>query len=310
MNRQVAGKIAMSVALCAAVVFGQAITFNGPLPWVTQRNDSITVRAQIDLTQIKKKKEISIEAVLVNDQLKKTSLVKKTFPMSDNNAEFALGPVKQTMVGGRSFIKINWTIPGTDNKGSLFPLGIVALDKIVQPELVQITHAKEGADAAAVVASVKESDFRTAGPAKFAFAWNKEALYLVLAKQATPGTVRFAIDGKNGKNAFLSFADRVVIYSPDKDSLKGAHFSRAMAGTSDTLKYTDKPWPNKFEKSVSGDKIVIRVPWFDTGVIPFEERKMGMGVVAFDVKGQQTAAFPTGADFYLPGTWGDFQLAK
>jgi hypothetical protein len=308
MIRRLSGMLATVVAVCATGAYSQTFTFNGPMPWVTQRNDSITVRAQIDTSQLKKKKEITIEVVLVNDQAKKKALAKKSFPINDNTGEFALGPVQQALVGGRSYIKIDWSIPGTTSKGSLLPLGIVALDKIAQPTVVQVPRAKEGADAAAVVSLIKESDFRTTGAAKFAFAWNKDGLYIVLVKQAMAGSLRFAIDGKNGKNAFLSFADRVVVYSPDNDSLKGVHYARGLAG--DTLKYVDKPWPNEFVKTVSGDKIVILVPWFDSGVIPFEERILGLGVMIFDAKGQQTAAFPAGADFYLPGKWADLQLAK
>jgi hypothetical protein len=81
-----------------------------------------------------------------------------------------------------------------------------------------------------------------------------------------------------------------------------------MAG--DTLKYNQKAWPNELTKSASGDKTIIRVPWYDVGIIPFEERRMGMGIMAFDAKGQQTAALPPKADFFLPGTWCDLLLAK
>jgi hypothetical protein len=292
-----------------AGAYGQIITFNGPMPFITQRNDSITVRAQIDTAQLKQKKTIVLSAVLVSDRLQKTPLVKKTFPVVDFTGEFALGPVGRNLVGGRSYLKIDWSIPGvTGAKGVLLPIGIVALDKLPKNETIAVPRVKDGADAAAVVSSVKETDFHALGAVKFAFAWNKDALYIVLLKNAMPGTVRFAFDGKNGKNAFLSFADRVVMYQPDKDSLMGVHFSRTMAG--DTVKYEQKPWLNEFTKSVSGDKTVLRVPWYDVGVIPFDERKVGMGIMAFDAKGQQTAALPPKADFFLPGTWCDLLLAK
>ena len=307
--RRSAGIVAASIAVCAAGAYGQVITFNGPMPWVTQRNDSITVRAQIDTAQLKKKKEITLAVDLVNERLQKKMLAKKTFDVNDYTGEFAFGPVKQNLVGGRSYIRIDWSIPGTTtSKGVISPIGIVALDKLPQPETIAVPHAKEDADAAAVVSSVKEADYKKAGMATLAFAWNKAAFYIILVKQQAPGSVRFAFDGKNGKNAFLSFADRVVMYRPDKDSLTGIHFSPVMMG--DTVVYNEKPWPNEFTKSVSGDRIVIRVPWYDTGIIPFEERKMGLGIMTFDAKGQQTAAFPAKADFFLPGTWCDLLLAK
>ena len=305
--RRISKMLAACIAGSVVGAYCQVITINSPAAWVTQRNDSITVRAQIDTAQVKKK-ELTLSAELVNDQAKSKSLATKTFKISDYTGDFALGPVKQDLVGGLSYIKINWSIPGTVNKGSIAPIGIVALDKLPKAEMVAVPHAAEGADAAAVVAAVKDADYKTVGSAKAALAWNKDAFYIILVKQAMAGTVRFAFDGKNGKNAFVSFADRVVMFMPDKDSLWGAHYSRQMAG--DTLKYVEKSWPSELKKSVSGDKIVLRIPWYDTGIVPFGDRKIGFGVMAFDAKGTQVAALPASAKYFLPGTWGDIQLVK
>ena len=308
MKRGISGTIAACIALCAAGTYGQIIAFNGPMPWITQRNDSITVRAQIDTAQLKKSKTIALSAVLVNDRQQKTVLVKKTFPVSDYSGEFALGTVKKNIVGGCSYVKIEWSLPAAaGGKGSLLPIGIAALDKMPPPEVLTVARIKDGAGPD--VSGLKDSDYRTVAGTKFAFAWNNEALFIVLANKQAPGTtVRFAIDGKNGKNAFLSFADRVVMYGPVADSLKGAHFSREMRG--DALTYTEKPWPNELTKSVAGDRVVIRVPWSDAGLLPAAERKFGMGITAFDAKGKQTSAYPQKADFFLPATWCDCQLAK
>ena len=315
MMRRTAETVAAIVAVCVAGgAYGQIIAFNDPMPWTTQRNDSITVRAQIDTVQLKGKKTIVLSAVMVNDRQQKTPLAKKTFPVTDFTGEFALGPVKQDLVGGRSYVKINWSMPGVNSGkagtagfAELMPIGIVALDKLPKLEPITVPRLKDGAEAAAA-ALVKDSDFRTVGTAKFAFAWNKEALFIVLVKNALQGTVRFAIDGKNGKNAFLSLADRVVRYQPDKDLLRGVHFSRVMSG--DALTYEEKPWPNEITKSAADNKVVIRVPWYDAGLIPFEERRLGMGIMTFDAKGKQTAALPAKADFFCPGTWCDLLLAK
>ena len=305
--KQLTGMLAGCIVFCAVGAYSQVVTFNSPVPWVTQRNDSITVRAQIDTAQIKKK-EFAVSVDLVGEGAKKKTLAKKTFKITDYSAEFAMGTVSQNLVGGLSYIKIDWSVPGTVNKGSISPIGIVALDKLPKPDSTIITHAKDGADAAAVAALVKDGDLKTVGSAKYAFFWNKEALYIALVKTKSPGTVRFAIDGKNGKNAFLSFADRVILFQPDKDSVWGSHFSREMIG--DTLKYAGKSWPSEITKTVVGDKIILRVPWYDTGIIPMEDRRMGLGIMEFGANGKQAAAVPASADFYLPGTWGDFVLAK
>lgn len=305
--KRLTGMMAGGIVLCAVGVYCQIVTFNSPVPWVTQRNDSITVRAQIDTAQIKKK-VFAISVNLVGEGLKSKTIAKKTFKITDYSAEFAMGPLSQNLVGGLSYIKIDWSVPGTVNKGSISPVGIVALDKLPKPDSTMIPHAKDGADAAAVAALVKEGDLKTVGTAKYGFYWNKEALYIAIVKTSSPGTVRFAVDGKNGKNAFFSFADRVIMFQPEKDSVWGCHFSRQMAG--DTLKYVEKPWPSEITKTVLGDKIILRVPWYDTGIIPIENRRLGLGIMVFGANGQQTAAVPASAKFYLPGTWGDFVLSK
>jgi hypothetical protein len=301
------GMLAGCIVLFAVGAYSQVVTFNSPVPWVTQRNDSITVRAQIDTAQIKKK-EFAVSVDLVNEGGARKSLAKKTFKITDYTAEFAVGPVSQNLVGGLSYIKIDWSIPGTVNKGTISPVGIVGLDKLPKPDSTLIVHVKDGADAAAVGSLVKESDLKVVGAGKFAFCWTKEALYIVIAKTKTPGTVRFAIDGKNGKNAFCSFADRVIQYQPDKDSVWGSHFSRQLVA--DTLKYVEQAWPSEITKTALGDKVVIRVPWYDTGIIPVENRRFGIGIMEFSAADKQTAAVPASGKFFMPGTWGDFVLAK
>jgi len=286
---------------------GQIITFNGPLPWTTQRNDSITVRAQIDTAQVKKR-QFALTIEVVNDRVQKKTIVQKTFPIKDYTDEFPAGFIKQNLIGGKSYIRLAWSIPGTADKGIIAPIGIAALDKLPPAEMISATQVQEGSDNAAVGSALKEGNFKSSGAEKFAFAWNKNAFYIVPIKGPATGSIRFAFDGKNGKNAFLSFADRVVMYMNDKDSLRGVRYLHQMTG--DTLKYTEKPWPSELSKTVSGDKIVIRVPWYDVGIIPFDSRKFGIGIMAFTPTGEQSSAFPAGANFYNPGTWCDVQLAK
>ena len=312
--------IAVSMVALSFSAYSQIVTFNSPISWVTQRNDSITVRCQIDTAQLKGKnekgknekgkKEFAITVSQVNEKAQKKQLAKKTFPVTDYSGEFAMGPVGTVLVGGFSYLKIDWAIPGTDNKGYISPVGVVALDKLAPAPLAKVARAQDGTDAAGVAGALKEADFQSIGQEKYALAWNKDALYIVLVKQQKPvaGVIRFAIDGKNGKNAFLSFADRVVIYQASNDSLAGAHYERAMSG--DTLKYNTKLWPNEMKKTTVGDKTVISVPWYDSGIIPFGDRKFAIGIMTFDEKNKQVAAQPPKADFYLPGTWGDFELAK
>ena len=137
--------------------------------------------------------------------------MKKNFTIKDYTEEFPLGVMRQNLIGGRSYLKINWSIPGTTNKGSIEPVGVVALDKLPQPQKVVVSRAAEGADIAAVISSIKDADYQTVAPAGFGLAWNKAALYLVIVKPATSpaggGSVRFVIDGKKREER-LSFLCR------------------------------------------------------------------------------------------------------
>ena len=79
----------------------------------------------------------------------------------------------------------------------------------------------------------------------------------------------FAFDGKNGKNAFLSYPDRIISYIPAKDSLNTIHYKRDVK--EDTLRYTDKLWQSEIKKEIIGEKVVISMPWADIGVIPLRK---------------------------------------
>ena len=295
-----------TVIFAAASVYSQAVSFSSPVPWTTQRNDTIIARAQIDTAQIKKKSIFMTLSLFSNG--KKSTLSSKTFKISDYAGEFSFGRINRNLVGGRDFLQIDWSIPGGQMKGTIAPVGIVNLDKVKKSEPVKAIAAASGATPAALVSAVKDENFQKAGKIEFATAWNKEALFIVLKKNQEPGAVQFSLDGKSGKNAFVSYPDRFISYTPANDSLAAFHFTRDLKDN--VIRYASEKWQTEITKEVTGDKVVIRVPWYDTGVVPFEERSIGFGVFAVDQKEKVTASVPEGAQAFIPGTWGNLVLQK
>ena len=84
--------------LCAGVIgsgFSQVISVNTPLPWVSLRNDTIIVRAQIDTATLKKKR-LSLTLMSVKNGKSKT-IATKTFPVKDPSGEFSFGKIKRKL---------------------------------------------------------------------------------------------------------------------------------------------------------------------------------------------------------------------
>jgi hypothetical protein len=98
--RRLCGMIAASMVALSFSAYSQIVTFNSPISWVTQRNDSITVRCQIDTAQLKGKKGFAVTVSQVNEKQQKKQLAKKTFPVTDYSGEFAMGPVGTVLTGG------------------------------------------------------------------------------------------------------------------------------------------------------------------------------------------------------------------
>ena len=294
----------LTVSFSAALTFGQAITFTSPVPWVTQRNDSIIARAQIDTAQIKQRTMAITLAQVSNGKQKVLS--SKKFKIDDYTAEFSFGIIKRELLGGNEYLKLEWSVPGTEYKGTIAPIGIVDLEKIPKADAVEAVHSEKNTGTE-VIAGLKDQQFKTIGSFQFATAWNKEALFIVIKKGDDSGTLQFAIDGKTGKNAFLSYPDRIIACNPSKDSLWGVHYTRSLKG--DTLTYSQNNWNAQLTRETDGD-VVIRVQWHDMGIIPFEDRIIGFGAFALNADGNKSNAVPEQAQLYIPGTWGDLILKK
>lgn len=304
MNRSII-KAALVCVSSVSAILAQAASFSSPASWITQRNDTVFIKAQLD-TALIKKKAVSVSLLQVNEGKKKV-IAKKNLKITDNVMELMFAKVGKDLVGGKEFLRLEWALADNGEKGVIEPVGILDLKKAQKSDTVKALRVQDGAEVKSVADIIKAEQFRKIGSVEFGTAWNKNALFIVMKKGQDSSKISFAFDGKNGKNAFLSYPDRVISYVPASDSLNTTHYDREIKG--DTLKYTDKLWQSEIKKENIGEKVVIRMPWADIGVIPFEERMVGMGVFV-ELGGKIKEAIPQNAQFYIPGTWGDIFLQK
>lgn len=306
MNRSIIIKAALVCVTTVSAILAQAVSFSSPASWITQRNDTVFIRAQLD-TALIKKKAVSVSLLQVNEGRKKV-IVKKNLKITDNVMELMFAKVGKDLVGGKEFLRLEWALADSGaEKGVIEPVGILDLKKVQKSDTIKALRVEDGAEAKSVADIIKAEQFKKLGSVEFGTAWNKGALFIVIKKVQDSSKISFAFDGKNGKNAFLSYPDRIISYIPARDSLSTNHYNREIKG--DTLKYTDKLWLCEVKKETVGEKVVISMPWADIGVIPFEERVVGMGVFA-QQDGKVKAAIPQNAQLYIPGTWGDIFLQK
>jgi hypothetical protein len=282
------------------------VSFNSPGQWVTQRTDVIVAKVQLDTSKIPQKKiEFSLSKI---EDGKKKPISTKTFKVTDYTQEYKLGSAGTTLCGGKDFLRIDWSIPGTKEKGMLFPVGVVNLDKLSKIEPLHAVKVKDAIDAknwAPLIGGVKYTSIKGND---FGLLWTPKSLAIVCRKTKTMDIVRFAFDGKNGKNAFMSHPDRTIDLYQDKDSLGTLFYERGFAN--DTLAYNLNSWRNDI--SVVGDKqtAVIVVPWYDLGMLPLDGRTFGFAAFVVDDKAKAVAAVPEKAKYFVPGSWGTVVLDK
>lgn len=293
-------KVAVSLGFILCVVGAQDVIVSTPSPWMTLRSDSIMVTVQADTSKLPGNR-ITFR-VQRHSGSRISTLFSKNVKMDDISGEFFLGRVKREPLGGSDLISVKWNAPGTELEGVLGPLGIVSLNEKQDEGLVKAVRLKEGMSEEQVKKALSgKKAFELAG-AECAFGWNKEALFIAVGKGEGVSEVQFAFDGKCGKNAFLSWADRFVVYSAESDSVYGVHYNRTF--DEKAIKYADMGWGEDLSFLKTDSLKVIKIRWSDIGVIPFEERNVGFSAYA------GKASFPESAEREIPGTWGDIRLEK
>ncbi|MGB7568983.1 MAG: hypothetical protein WBM07_14075, partial [Chitinivibrionales bacterium] len=283
----------------SALSWGQVMTFNSPAPWLTQRNDSILVKAQLDTSKfVKKQLTLSLSKVEAG---KKKPVLAKTFKVKDFTQDFFMGMAGASLIGGKDYLRVAWSNPGAKDSGYCAPIGIVNIDKIAKVQPVHATKVVTPIDLKDIAGLVKDKKFTKVGAEEFMLLWNTKTLSIIIKKSAAKGAVKFTFDGKNAKNAFVSFADKMLDYVTDKDSIFAYENDRVC---SDSITYTPKVWINEIKKVSDKDYALVTIPWYDIGLLPFDGRVMGFGAFA------APAAYPEKAVVFNPGSWGNVVLDK
>jgi hypothetical protein len=300
----------MAGVLCAAWFAGSAfadvVTFNSPGQWTTERSDKIVLKIQLDTAKIPKKK---IAIVLSKIESGKKKLVaSKSFKVSDYSQELDLGAAGAMLLGGKDYLKIEWSIPGTKDKGSLFPVGLVNLDKAPAVAPLHAAKVQEPADGKNTATLAANAKFTTVKGVEFALFWSPKSLSILCKKGASKDVVRFAFDGKNGKNAFISYPDRIVELNLAKDSMSTVLYERV--ALSDSINFPVKDWKSEVSKTAAGEFTVINIPWYDIGLVAQDERVLGFAAFMTDEKAAPVAAYPDNAKLLMPGSWSSIVLDK
>jgi len=293
----------------AAALFAQdeAVTITSPTPWTTLRSDTIEVSVQAD------KQRLPQGAVAFkvnkNSNGRTTALFSKTVKMDDASADVVLGTLGAVPLGGTDFVTLEWSVPGSELKGVIEPVGAVRLpDAVTARPPLSAVRLKDGVTEAQAADALRGVAGTDAGGAKFAAGWNTDGLY-VLLNAVNAAEVWLAIDGKCGKSAFLSWADRFVVFSAEADSVYGRHYKRSADKNAITFETMD--WGNKSTLSVTKAEAsrLIKIKWYEIGLQPFEERNVGFAVFTTG-KTKKAASYPGLAKWEIPGTWGDIKLEK
>jgi hypothetical protein len=296
----------VSAALIAGTASGEIVTFNSPGQWTTERTDKIVLKVQLDTSKIPQKKIAVVLSKIEGG--KKKQVTTKSFKVTDYSQEFDVGPVGATLLGGKNFFKIEWSIPGTKEKGGLFPVGLVNLDRIpaVTPLHAQKTQTPANDKNAAALAA--NAGFTAVKGVEFALLWTPKSLSILCKKGTGKDVIKFAFDGKNAKNAFISYPDRVVELFTANDSMATLLYERA--ALNDSINFPEKEWKCEAEKNTIGDITIINIPWYDIGLIAQDERALGFAAFVTDEKMTVKAAYPDKATLLMPGSWSSIILDK
>lgn len=289
-------------------VFSQSLTFHSPMPWNTLRNGDIIAKTLIDTAEVKGK-TVKLTLYKVEKGRKKRLSVKR-FKPQDYSFETKLFSVPQLVFGGKDFLKIEWHIPSSnkdeEKKGVVAPFGVVKLDQMKKEKSLTGKWISGEFTASGLKSTLTDKDYTKVGDNAISLAWNKENLGLVIKEKKGIDKISFSFDGKNGKNAFLSFSDRVVTYFPPHDSLTPVYYKRTVSDSG--IQYETKEWKQEIKKQLDGDFVALIIPWYDLGMIGSDGRIFGFSI--FLKKSSSRISYPKTAKEEIPGTWGNVTLAE
>jgi hypothetical protein len=289
------------------------VVISSPAAWTTLRSDSVTVSLQADTAALPKG-SVSFK-VLRRSGARSSVLFSKSVKVEDGAVDAFLGRVPGGLpVGGSDFLSIEWSVPGTELKGVVEPVGVVKLNgKVVEdnkwvpgsPRLAAV-RLEEGITGDRAAEALGGLAGVGVGGGKIAAGWNDAKLFLSCTPLGSAAEAEFAFDLKCGYNAFLAWADRFV--ATDDDSAYGSHASMRSVDK-DGLKVEESPWVGAAAPALvrAGKARMVSLDWSELGIQPFEGRAVGFAAFA---KGKAGVSYPAGANRAIPGTWGGIELGK
>jgi hypothetical protein len=297
-------KVLSCIVAFAALLCGQAVTFSNPGAWMTLRDKNVIASSQVDTAKCRGKK-IKINLVLC-DGAKEKIICSKNYPITDYSQKFELCSPPRSVIGGSSFLRINWDIAGTDSKGVIEPIGLAALNADNEKITLEAKKIAGAMTIAGLNSTITQGAFISVGNQKASIVWNDQFLGLLCKKSTDNSKLLLSIDGKNGKNSFLSFPDRFIAYHTQGDSVLAQYFKRIVEKNS--VQYLPQVWINEIKKYTEGDFVLLTIPWYDLGIIPSEGRIMGFGLFSMDAQDKVLQSFPEQSAKDIPGTWGNLKI--
>ncbi len=282
------------------------ISFSAPAQWMTLRDGEVVVRFHADTSMLPDNQVVfSLHNHTENSERR---LSTKTVTVDGYTGEYTIGTVEDAFIGGSQWLVIQWRVPGTDFKGTLGPLGIADLERIGSERIAGAKRFENELSDSEIMAAFGDDHFITVGGVKVALGWNDRSLFVAYDKHNSAGELQLAFDLKCGKSAFLSWADRFLVYNAEKESVSGVHYRRKIRD--EKVEYAERSWGQGIITSSGENILLVSIPWDEMGVIAFQERVIGLAAFSFDQNGAAKINLPSSALKYAPGTWGDFILEK
>jgi len=301
-------KAAAAAAILQSLVIAQdeAVVISAPASWMTLRTDSLFVTIQADTSRLPKG---TVEfKVRKHSGNRASTLFTKNVKIEDYNADIFLGTIKEKNLGGTDFLSIGWSAPGSEFSGVVEPFGRAIVEEVTINTLTAV-KLKDGSSITQISDALMGAQSQDVGASKFAAGWNKDGLYILFNPSNALLEAQFAFDAKCGRNAFLSWADRFIVYDAAAQSVRGVNYRRSF--DKNAVQYTEMAWGENDGLSLlkAENSELIHVRWHELGLQPFEERNIGFAVFIKE-KPKASVQYPTSAKRDIPGTWGELKLEK
>lgn len=284
--------------LAKTAITAQVAVFNNPSSWMTLREKEVEANVLLDTARAEKN---SVRITLIKHaNNSQRTISNRVYTIDEFPQNLVAGTLQEDVIGGEDFIQLQWSVPGTDHEGKIAPVGIAVLDSVQAEPLLSVRKLSSVSDIASLRKAVGDS-MVSAGSYSVAAGYTDSVLYLYMEKDSgQAGTITFAFDGKNAKNAFLTYSDRFISYADSTDSLSTYHYTRSFR--SDTIAYERNVWYAGVSEEKNENQIMVAIPWHDLGFLPFDGRRFGLAMFVTD--GAERAV-PQAADRQLPASWGN-----